>query len=92
MALQLQFHHMKWELDDTRKLSQVEFLQQLIAEYPEIKSVVIGLMKFDTNKLEDDIIELTKFKVPCPLTHKRAKFIIKLLIFRQKNILSILGN
>jgi len=83
---------MKWELDDTRKLSQVEFLQQLIAEYPEIKSVVIGLMKFDTNKLEDDIIELTKFKVPCPLTHKRAKFIIKLLIFRQKNILSILGN
>ncbi|MCK9615328.1 MAG: HipA domain-containing protein [Candidatus Omnitrophica bacterium] len=85
-------HHMKWDLQESQKLSQVEFLQRLIVEYPEMKSVIAGLMKFDTTRLENDIMELTKFKVPCPLSYKRAKFIVKLLAFRQKNILSIFGN
>ncbi len=86
------FHHMKWSLDDKTKLNQIDFIQRLITEYPVIRSVVADLMKFNTSKLESDIIDLTKFKVSCPLSYERAKFTIKLLVFRKNKILSILGN
>ena len=86
------YHHMKWKIDGSKRFSQVEFLRELLSEYPEMKNVVIGLMGFDVNKLEHDIMELTEFKVPCPLSDKRAKFIVKLLLFRRKNILLKLDN
>lgn len=85
-------HHMKWLLNDKEKVNQIDFLRRLIAEYPETKDIIRDLMKFDENKLESDIIELTKFKVAVPLTDERVKFIIKLLIFRKNKIISILGN
>lgn len=87
-------HHMKWSLDEQTRLNQIDFLQRLITEYPETRDIIIGVMKFDTNKLESDIMALTKFKVPHPylLSNERAKFIIKLLAFRKNKILSILGN
>ncbi len=85
-------HHMKWALDDQTNLNQVDFLQRLITEHSETRDIVAVLMKFDISKLENDIMELTKFKVPCPLSSERAKFIINLLGFRKKRIMSILGD
>jgi len=85
-------HHMKWSLDDQEKLSQAVLLQRLIAVYPTIRNVISSMINFDAKKLENDIMELVDFKVPCPLSYERARFIIKLLNFRRKSILSILGD
>lgn len=85
-------HHMKWSLYDQKRYSQIEFLEKLIGEYPDKKSVVAKLMKFDTKALEDDIMKLTEFNIPCPLSSERARFIIRLLMFRRERILSMLGD
>jgi len=84
-------HHMKWDLNYPKRVQHVELIRHFIKDSPEVKDIALNLLKFDTKEMENDIIELTKFKVSHPLSLERVRFIIKLLLFRRENLLSSLG-
>lgn len=56
-----------------------EFIKELLIKAPGIKSFLIQFFDIDISKLESNIMELTEFIAPVPLTQERAEFMLSLV-------------
>src|SRR5574337_590333 len=77
-------HHMKWDMKDSKRLSHPDMLVRLIAKYTEKKEAMLKSLLFNLDELKYFISQLTRFKVPSPLSEARASFITKLIGFRRQ--------
>ena len=84
-------HHMKWSLSEDVRRGHVELIQEFVKVHPEVKSAIADVLSFDKEELKNAIMDLTNINVSCKLSEKRAKFIIKLLIYRKNNLIAKLG-
>lgn len=81
-------HHMKWHRSNAKRLAHSKFLKRLCEEYPEMRKWMLECLQFDRDSLENMVFELTKYNVPVKLAEERAKFMVKLLLYRQQYLLS----
>jgi hypothetical protein len=85
-------HHMKWELNDAHGMQHGEMLSQLISIYPETHQIMLDcLLGVDNAVFEKILNNLIKFDIPIKLTPERANFMLQLINFRYKRLLSGLG-
>jgi hypothetical protein len=85
-------HHMKWDIRDSARLSHADMLVRLLSKYPEKKETMLKSLQFNVSELKCLIERLTAFKVPVPLSEKRAAFINKLIEFRRQFLVDTLSN
>jgi hypothetical protein len=87
-------HHMKWALNDKKKVQHFKLLEKLIEKFPKTEDLIKAKLKIDILPLYDDILQLTAFDIQdrhYKLTRERADFIIKLLEFRYNKIKKLFG-
>lgn len=84
-------HHMKWRIDSQRKLQFTGMILKLLERHPQLRIQVIETLKFNIKELIDEIMELTKFNVPVPLTEARASFVSMLLQYRYRQLIDKIG-
>lgn len=85
-------HHIKWDLSDSHRQNHSNFILLLLDTYPNLNEKISGALSFDFNELEEQIMELTRFATPVPLSEERAKFIIKLTKYRYEKLQAILAS
>jgi len=81
-------HHMKWSLDEGRKLNFYEFMKEFTIAFPQIRPIIARHLSFTYQQVEEVLVPLVG-AVSDPeykLTRKRLDFVLK-MIFRRKRIL-----
>ncbi len=81
-------HHMKWSLDEGKKLNFYEFMKKFAVEFPEIRPIIAQHLSFSYQQVEEVLAPLVD-AISDPgykLTQKRLDFILK-MIFHRKRIL-----
>lgn len=82
-------HHMKWELNDKNRIGHAEILVKIACSYPQTRQIMLDCLKRVNDKIFSKILnDLIKFDVPIKLTANRAYFMLKLLEFRHKRLLT----
>jgi hypothetical protein len=85
-------YHIKWTQKDEKRLGFREFLLKFSSKYPESKKEMFETLRFDIERLVDDIMELTAFKVYLPLSKARAIFMTNLLRYRHQQLLELVSD
>jgi hypothetical protein len=88
-------HHMKWNRDDTHKITHLEFLKRLIEKYPDMRNYSSQCVQFSISSFKDEMYELrdlsNTLQAPyAKLTEQRTNFIIKLIEYRHQKVLEML--
>lgn len=84
-------HHMKWALEDKKRLNHFEFIGRFLKLFPDTYETIAKCVKLDIIKLEQQFSKLLLFECPYPLTRAKADFTIKLIEYRQRKLLALLG-
>lgn len=79
-------HHMKWGIEDTKRLPLIDGVILYCKKYPDIIAILIDKLCWKDSDLIEILSELTTFDIKSPLTPERAEFIFKLTLYR-KNLL-----
>lgn len=73
-------HHIRYELHDKEPAQHFELLELLSNKYPVIADrIKYKLDSFNIDRLRSIMESYTKFKIPIPLTEKRAEFVCHLI-------------
>ncbi|MGZ8911312.1 MAG: HipA domain-containing protein [Methylococcaceae bacterium] len=73
-------HHIRYELHSKEPAQHIELLELLASKNPEIAHrIKYKLDSFNIDRLRSIIEFCTKFKIPIPLTEKRAEFVCHLI-------------
>lgn len=86
-------HHMKWELNDAVSMGHLEMLKKLVAKFSETQQTMLTCLRAVNDEIFKSILDdLIAFDVPVRLSAERAAFMLKLLQFRHRQLLSGLEN
>ncbi|KAF0133965.1 MAG: hypothetical protein FD145_987 [Candidatus Saganbacteria bacterium] len=83
-------YHMKWKLADNDKTTIMKFIRLFADNYPEQKADMLNCLNFSIEEATEQIMQLTKFQIPEALSEARAKFMIRLIAYRQKLLNALL--
>jgi hypothetical protein len=84
-------HHIRWMKGDENGCRHVEFLENLLAFYPEIRARMLEkAAEFDIDRLSRILDIYTSMKSPVPLSQFRKNLYIRIIEMRRKNILAAL--
>lgn len=85
--------HMMWNINEDYKnrRNHDAFIKKILEEYPDVHSTMLSCLQFSEGQIRSILDNLLKFNVPQPLSPKRADFMIYLLFYRQKQLLSLLN-
>ena len=81
---------MKFSYGDDARTGHAEFVVKWAKRFPETLETIYKTLDFEPSKVDEMIMSFTEFDVPVPLTVERAKFMIKLLLYRQENLKSLI--
>lgn len=77
-------HHMKWSLNDEKRLPLIGGVVRYCSKYPEVIPVLLDKLNWNIEHLSKILINLTVFNIKSPLTVERAEFIYKLTANRKQ--------
>ncbi|GMU69192.1 MAG: hypothetical protein AMXMBFR37_15240 [Steroidobacteraceae bacterium] len=84
-------HHMKWRIDDARGGGHAELLLKFLEKFPQTREVMLEVLEFPLQSLEDAVLPLTRLRLPTPLSIERARFMLTLLEARRDYLLRALA-
>lgn len=84
-------HHMKWRINSLRKLQFADMILKLLEKHSQLRTQMIEALNFNINELMDEIMELTKFDIPVPLSEARASFVSMLIQYRYRQLIDKIG-
>lgn len=83
-------HHMKWSLEEQRRLPLIEGVYRFCAKYPAVVPLLVDRLNWEEEGLKKTLSELIAFKIESPLSTERADFVYKLTILRKRIMLEYL--
>lgn len=84
-------HHMKWHIDDNKRLPLIDGVAKYCEKYPNVAPLLAKHLSWNDDELETILNELTTFTIKSPLTTERAAFIHKLTCFRKELLLEVIN-
>ncbi len=83
-------HHMKWSLDDKRRLSHIDLIRKFISQYPESKTIMNDCLSFDICDLWNILNTLSQIDISIPLSNDRINFIFMLFEKRYNELAKVI--
>jgi len=85
--------HLKWDLNEEHKFrgNQDALLLKVLDTYPNFSDLMLSCLNFKREQIEEMLERLVRFNVPVRLTKNRARFMLNLLCYRQKHLLSMIS-
>jgi hypothetical protein len=86
-------HHIRWDLEAAAQLQHGDFLKKYTTQFPETRETVLDcLNRINTDFFQKVFADLIQFDIPVKLTGARADFMLRLLGYRHKMLLNLLGS
>ena len=85
-------HHMKWDLDEDRRLNHAELFGRFVREYPSVAPLLRNKLSFSQDNLRRNLTGLTDLQLSSSLSRDRLEFMIRLITVRQARLAAVLDS